>query len=233
MSPSMDGLAPTPTGLAPGIPTAPAAPVPKSPLGAASMRTCQSSVMTAVQYPVRSIGADAFAVGGGPPRPPRPWAWTTEGAASQSRPAVTAHSVLANAWQKHLAEGTPLLHGFAGTRAPGFAICCPGDFEQACAVTARTARRVSYYFNRISNPKGVSGHARLRKLGGGRAFDRPALHRPVGGLGFDEEERVGRPDRNLNDLSFNGYFLRNVVGSAKGGVGFRGQARKQHRGGDG
>src|ERR1041385_558590 len=36
------------------------------------MRTCQSSVITAVQYPVRSIGADALAGATGV-CPPRPW----------------------------------------------------------------------------------------------------------------------------------------------------------------
>ena len=33
----------------PGFSIAPGAPLPKSPFGAVSMRTCQSSVMTAVQ----------------------------------------------------------------------------------------------------------------------------------------------------------------------------------------
>src|SRR5947209_6269486 len=69
MLPCRAGLLPTPIGPLLGFTIAPGGPEPKSPLGAVSMRVCQSSVMTAVQYPVRSIGAPAFAVGGGPPRP--------------------------------------------------------------------------------------------------------------------------------------------------------------------
>src|SRR5687767_13005155 len=46
-----------------------------SPRGGTIIRRCQCSVTTDTQVPVRSLGAPARPVGGGPPaRPPRPWA---------------------------------------------------------------------------------------------------------------------------------------------------------------
>src|SRR2546426_4387062 len=72
MLPWDDGLSPAPIGPLFGLMIAPGGPDPKSPFGAVSMRVCQSSVMTAVQYPVRLIGARAFAVCAcSPPRAPR------------------------------------------------------------------------------------------------------------------------------------------------------------------
>src|SRR5688572_26522692 len=48
----------------------------KSPRGGTIIRRCQCSVTTETQVPVRSLGAPARPVGGGPPpaRPPRPCA---------------------------------------------------------------------------------------------------------------------------------------------------------------
>src|SRR2546425_10439492 len=90
MLPCSAGLAPTPIGPLLGFTIAPGGPEPKSPLGAVSMRVCQSSVMTAVQYPVRSIGARAFAVAGGPPRAPRSCACAAGGRNSHHKAAAIA-----------------------------------------------------------------------------------------------------------------------------------------------
>ena len=45
---------------------------PEPPLGGTSIRRCQCSVTIDTQYPVRFLGADARAVGGGPAGAPRP-----------------------------------------------------------------------------------------------------------------------------------------------------------------
>src|SRR5918996_4040126 len=73
-----------------------------SPRGGTIIRRCQCSVTTDTQVPVKSLGAPARPVGGGPPaRPPRPWA--------ASSPAATATISAANSVNPYL---------FGALRAP-------------------------------------------------------------------------------------------------------------------
>src|SRR5258706_10165928 len=120
MLPCAAGFVPAPMNPTPGFSIVPATPLPKSPFDGMSMRTCQSSVITAVQYPVRSIGAIACAVGGGPPRPPRPCASSIEDPDRHTRAAASTKR-----------DAIALIHSLAGTGAPGLAIGGSRDLDQA------------------------------------------------------------------------------------------------------
>src|SRR5262249_49205348 len=132
-------------------------PLPRSPFGAFVMRTCQSSVTTAVQYPVRSIGARDFAVGGEPPRcPPRACA-KTGAAIQESRTIVRAN----------------LVHGLTGAASPRFAVGRARNLYQPRTGAARTACGIRNDLDRITDFESILIHALLRKLGRSGSFDRP------------------------------------------------------------
>src|SRR5882762_10808212 len=135
--PRSEGFGPAPMNPTPGFSMVPATPLPKSPFDGMSMRTCQSSVTTAVQYPVRSMGAMAFAVGGGPP--PRACACTSAG--------VTRH---AHTITKRCRISVDRLAHLA---APRFAVGRARDLNQAAVRAVRAPRWVDDDLDRVADPE--------------------------------------------------------------------------------
>src|SRR5688572_2722600 len=187
MLPCAEGLGPAPMNPTPGFSIVPATPLPKSPFPAVNMRTCQSSVITAVQYPVRSIGARAFGVEGGAPRPRPAWAWIIEDPAS--------HTSAAASTNRHAVR---LVNGFPDLRAPGLAVGGSRDPDQASTRAVGTARGVDDEFDRIPDLECVLVDALLRKLRRSRSLDHPPLQGPRGVLDLHIQKRVRRSQRHLH-----------------------------------
>src|SRR5688572_20617440 len=166
----------------------------------------------------------AFAVGGRPPRPPRPCAshpnaaaalgapvshpnaaaalgapaWTNGDPDSQSSVSASA----ANTGRDVITLYAPtLIHRFAGPRAPGLSVGGARDLDQPRAIAVGAARRVGHHFDRIADLEGVLVDALLLELGRPRALEHPALHRRVGGRAFDVQERVRRAQLYLHHLA--------------------------------
>src|SRR5688572_9931215 len=136
-----------------------------SPRGGTIIRRCQCSVTTDTQVPVRSLGAPARPVGGGPPaRPPRPWAARS--------PAPVASISAAN-------RGSQARRMLLDPAPPREAVARPLDARDQQSERGRIAGRFAGHLELVTRLERRSGDLGLGQVVGRTPLQRPGLDRAV------------------------------------------------------
>src|SRR5688572_26173302 len=139
----------------------------KSPRGGTIMRRCQCSVTTETQVPVRSLGAAARPVGGGPPpaRPPRPWADATPEAAMTTMSAAE--------------RGTQARRMLLDPAPPRETVARPLDAGDQQTQRRGVAGRFAGHLELVARLERGPGDLGLGQVVGRSPLERPGLDRAV------------------------------------------------------
>src|SRR5688572_14259112 len=170
----------------------------KSPRGGTIIRRCQCSVTTDTQVPVRSFGAPARPLGGGPPaRPPRPCAKAGPEAMRTISAAV---------------RGTQARRMLLDPAPPRESVARPLDARNQQAQRRGVAGRFTGDLQLVARLERGPRDLRLGEVVGRAPLERPGLHRAVLVGHVDPHERMRIAPHEFLDHTLDLDLLGRIVG---------------------